>query len=66
MNLEVKLSKDNGKSWQQRIPVYSGPAGYSQLAQDSDANVFVLFESGIMAYSEKITLARIPAEEINP
>ncbi|MEH6588370.1 MAG: sialidase family protein [Halioglobus sp.] len=65
VNLEVKLSKDDGKSWQQRIPVHSGPSGYSQLAQDSDANIFVLFESGIMAYSEKITLARIPPEAIN-
>jgi sialidase-1 len=64
VNMEIKVSKDGGSTWNRRIPVFSGPAGYSQLAQNSAGDVFVLFESGTMAYSERISLARIPASAL--
>ncbi|MEP4147754.1 MAG: sialidase family protein [Halioglobus sp.] len=64
VNMVIKLSNDGGTSWPGKIPVFSGPAGYSQLAQNQTGDVFVLFENGVMAYSERITLARIPAAAI--
>ena len=64
VNMTIRLSNDGGSSWPGTIPVFSGPSGYSQLAQNEAGDVFVLFESGVMSYSERITLARIPAAAI--
>ena len=64
VRLKIKASADAGKSWQRTLLVYAGPAGYSQLASDSEGNVYALFENGVMSYSEKITLARIPVSAI--
>ncbi|MEP5566421.1 MAG: sialidase family protein [Halioglobus sp.] len=64
VNMEIKLSDDGGSSWPGTIPVFSGPSGYSQLAQNEAGAVFVLFENGVMSYSERITLVRVPAAAI--
>jgi sialidase-1 len=65
VNLQIKQSSDMGQSWARSIPVFSGPSGYSQLAADSRGDVHVMFENGAMAYSEKITIARIPASYLS-
>lgn len=60
VRLTVQYSSNDGASWQQQTLVYPGPAGYSVLAVTSDGDLAVLYERGLMAYSERISLALLP------
>jgi sialidase-1 len=66
VQMTVRYSGDGGASWPRSVLVYPGPAGYSVLAQGSDGSVFLLYENGNMAYSERISLARIPLSHLLP
>jgi sialidase-1 len=41
----VKISNDEGKSWQKEIPIYSGSAAYSCMTQLPNGNVGLLYEA---------------------
>lgn len=64
VRLTVQYSGDDGANWSRKTLVYPGPAGYSVLAGASNGDVLVLYERGTMAYSERISLARLPAEAL--
>jgi hypothetical protein len=64
--MTVRYSQDDGASWSSRLVVYPGPAGYSVLATGSDNAVYLLYENGNMAYSERISIARISADNLLP
>jgi sialidase-1 len=66
VRMTVRYSGDKGASWPWEVLVYPGPAGYSVLAQGSAGDIFVLYENGNMAYSERISLARIPRNKLLP
>ena len=59
--MTIRHSPDAGQTWPISIPVYPGPSGYSVLASDGEGDVLLLYENGDMAYSDRISLARIPA-----
>ena len=63
-NLMVRLSLDEGQSWPQSRVIDAGMAGYSDIAVGEDDTIFVAYERGKRAGSERandpaaITLAR--------
>lgn len=66
VNMTVRRSADYGASWSSEVQVYPGPAGYSVLARGSDGDIYLLYENGNMAYSERISLARIARDTLLP
>jgi sialidase-1 len=61
VNMAIRYSPDDGTNWARDIPVYSGPAGYSVLGVQSNGSVALLYEGGVMSYSERISFARVEA-----
>jgi sialidase-1 len=45
-NLAVKLSRDDGRSWQASRVLEPGPAGYSDLASGADDSIYCFYERG--------------------
>jgi sialidase-1 len=54
LNMTVRLSYDDGKTWPISKRLYSGPSAYSCLAVLADGRIACLYENG---YYERITLA---------
>ena len=54
-NLVLKMSKDNGASWQVHSTICPGKAAYSDLVQVNSETIGVLFETGEYSCYEKIT-----------
>ncbi|AQQ70479.1 Sialidase precursor [Limihaloglobus sulfuriphilus] len=54
LNMTVRLSCDQGKTWPDSKRLYSGPSAYSCLAVLADGRVACFYENG---YYERITLA---------
>lgn len=46
INMTLSVSKDNGKDWYKKIPVYNSHAAYSDLVELNSGNIFILFEAG--------------------
>jgi sialidase-1 len=61
-NLTLRMSYDEGETWEVSKLVYEGAAGYSQLAVLSDHTILVLFETGRFDLRQSITLARVDLE----
>lgn len=59
-NLSVAASLDGGKTWKS-TRVYSGAAGYSCLAADTDGNIYLLAEIGKVNYNEVLYFACVNA-----
>jgi len=58
-SMTVQMSYDEGETWPISRVVYTGAAGYSQLAVLSDGTILLLFEAGRYDLRESITLARL-------
>lgn len=46
-NMMISISRDQGKSWNEKISIYKKHAAYSDLAELNNREIFVLFEAGI-------------------
>jgi sialidase-1 len=57
--MTVKLSLDDGVTWSKSYSVFTGKAGYSDLAYISDAYLGLLYECGTGAYSDGIAYRKI-------
>jgi sialidase-1 len=55
----IRMSYDEGKTWEFSKLVYNGAAGYSQLAVLSDHTILALFETGKYDLRQSITLIRV-------
>ncbi|MBQ7771746.1 MAG: exo-alpha-sialidase [Bacteroidales bacterium] len=66
MNLTIKLSKNNGKTWERAYTVTEGPTAYSDLLVMKDGDVGVLYESGLKISYEYISFQRVPSKFFNP
>ncbi len=58
INLTVRLSDDEGKSWRVSRKVNAGPGAYSCMAVLPDGTIGVLYETGSKHPYEKIAFAR--------
>ncbi|MDR0352613.1 MAG: exo-alpha-sialidase [Opitutaceae bacterium] len=55
--LTVRLSHDDGDTWDESCLIAPGFSGYSDLAMTRDGKVLLLYENGREIYSEKLTFA---------
>jgi sialidase-1 len=60
-NMVVRVSDNEGRSWQKALPVYTGPSAYSCLTQMQNGNVGLLFEAD--NYS-RIVFVEIPSRDL--
>ncbi|MDX1980147.1 MAG: sialidase family protein [Bryobacteraceae bacterium] len=57
--MTVKLSRDEGRTWNQGVVVHAGPAAYSSLAMIGKRTAGLLYERGEKTAYERITFATI-------
>jgi len=62
VNMTVKASRDEGKTWPISRLLDDGPGAYSGLAVLKDGTIGVLYETGVVHPYEKITFARFNLE----
>ncbi|MCS7306230.1 MAG: exo-alpha-sialidase [Thermoguttaceae bacterium] len=62
--MTLRLSFDEGKSWPVAKLLWPGPAAYSCLAVLPDGTVLCLYERGEKHPYERISLAHIPADQL--
>lgn len=60
VNMTVRLSRDQGKSWPVARTIHAGPSAYSNLAELKGGLVGLLYEKGEQDPYETITFARFP------
>lgn len=66
VRMTLQRSADNGLNWLEPILIYPGPAGYSVVGVLGNGDAVILFERGVVAYSERITFARVAAKNLLP
>jgi len=59
VNLRIRSSADEGRTWSPPRLVHEGPAGYSALAELGDGTLLCLHEGGRTDYREWIRLVRL-------
>ena len=57
VNLTVRMSSDEGRSWPSSLVLHSGPAAYSSLEALKDGRLACLYECGVKSSYESIALA---------
>ena len=62
VNMTVRLSRDDGRSWPVGKTVHAGPSAYSCLAVLADGTIGLLYEGGKDHPYEKISFARFNLE----
>lgn len=62
VNMTVRLSCDEGKTWSSSRSIYAGPTAYSCLTVLPDMTIACLYERGISGPYEKIIMARFTAK----
>lgn len=62
--MTVRLSKDDGKTWDGSLLLHKGPSAYSCLAALADGSVGCLYEMGLKSAYETITFAKFEIVEL--
>ena len=60
VNMTVRLSRDEGKTWSSSKTVHAGPSAYSNLVELKGNTAGLLYERGDADRYERITFARFP------
>ena len=63
-NVTVRASSDDGKTWERRLTLHSGPSAYSDLVVLKRSTLACLYECGEKNAYETITLARFALKEL--
>jgi len=66
IDLTIRLSHDEGKSWPFAKRLHSGPSAYSSLAELPDGTLLCLYEGGAENFRETLTLARFTRDWLQP
>lgn len=64
INMTVRLSFDNGKTWKYSKVLHEGPAAYSNLVVLPDGNLACLYEGGVKHPYEGIIFREIPLPDM--
>ncbi len=60
-SLGLRVSEDEGHTWSgTRATLWSGPAGYSDLARLDDERLAVIFENGDTGFAERVSVCLVP------
>jgi len=62
LNMTVRISYDEGKTWAYSKALHEGPSAYSCMTVLPDGSIGILYERGIKSLHEKITFARFSLE----
>lgn len=62
VNMTIKLSYDNGKTWPKQKVLYAGPSAYSNLVVLPNGNLGCLYEAGLQKPYEGIVFEEIPLD----
>jgi len=65
VNMTVRLSRDEGKTWSASKTVHAGPSAYSNLIELKGNMVGLLYERGDTDRYERITFARFSIQWLN-
>lgn len=65
VNMTVRLSPDNGKTWGISKAIHKGPSAYSNLVSLPHGDIGLYYEGGIKRPYEGLAFRIIPAEEMN-
>jgi len=57
INMTIRLSSDEGKTWPVARSLHAGPAGYSDLTVLKDGTILCVYENGDKTYHQKISIA---------
>jgi hypothetical protein len=66
VNMTVKLSMDEGRSWTNKLVLHAGPAAYSNLTTLPNGNLACLYEAGRQSPYEAIVFREIGWDEFVP
>lgn len=58
-HLNIRMSYDEGLTWNVSKQVYDGPSAYSSITVLSDYTIIILFETGKYDYRESLTLIKV-------
>ena len=64
LNMTVKVSYDNGKTWPYKRTIHAGPSAYSCLTVMPDGEIALLYENGEKGPYEKISFIKVPLDWI--
>ncbi|MBC9797121.1 sialidase family protein [Sinomicrobium weinanense] len=64
VNMTLKMSENNGESWNRQKLIYSGPSAYSDLVMLSDTEVGILYEGGEGRPYESIVFEIVSVEDL--
>lgn len=59
-NMTIKMSTDDGSTWQKSVRIHAGPSAYSDIVMIDDQNVGILYEGGATSPYETITFKKVP------
>ena len=66
VNMTVRASDDDGKSWPVSRVLHAGPSAYSDLAVLANGQAACLYEGGVKGAYESILFASVPLETLKP
>lgn len=66
VNMTVRASTDDGKSWPVSRVLYAGPSAYSDLAMLANGQAACLYEGGVKGAYESILFASLPLDTLKP
>lgn len=64
LNLGLRTSPDQGKTWSGPLVLESGPSAYSDLAVAPDGDILCFYEHGLKSPYESMSVARVPADAL--
>lgn len=62
--LGIRVSRDQGRSWSEPLPLETGPSAYSDLALAANGDLLCFYEHGQRGPYEAMTVVRIPASQL--
>lgn len=63
-NMTLSISKNGGKSWFKKVPIYSSHSAYSDLVELNNGNIFVFYEAGYKSAYETISYKIIAKDQL--
>ena len=66
VNMTVRASYDDGRSWPGALVLHAGPSGYSDLAVLANGKIACLYECGQVSFRESIVFTSLSLSDVGP
>jgi len=64
VNMTLRLSVDEGKSWAKSLVLHPGPSAYSDMTVLTNGNVGCFYEAGYVSPYQGIVYQEVPVAEL--